>query len=100
MLRLLCKENNLEYTGEGYLQCSRHVDCPKKMHNRILGFDCMVYIDNLPEGFKINIPEDLKDDIGIQTDITDAVDTGIDIERIGRHKKERPLYRPIEYVTM
>ena len=103
MLRLLCSENNLEYTGEGYLQCSRHVDCPKKIHNRILGFDCLVYIDNLPEGCKVNIPEyNVKDDIGIKTDATGATDTGIDIERTGKHKKERPIEinRTIEYITV
>ena len=103
MIRLLCGENNLEYTGEGYLQCSRHVDCPKKMHNRILGLDCLVYIDNLPAGFKINIPEEnVKDDIGIRTDATDAIDAGIDIGRMSKHKKEKPIEisRTIEYITV
>lgn len=103
MLRLLCSENNLEYTGEGYLQCSRHVDCPKKTHNRILGFDCLVYIDNLPEGCKINIPKyHIKDEKGIETDVTDPANAGLDIERIGKHKKERPMEinRTIEYITV
>ena len=57
MMKLLCEENNLEYTGAGYLQCRRHIDCPKKENNRILGFDCIVYIDNIPNGCKIDIPE-------------------------------------------
>jgi len=57
MMKLLCEENNLEYTGVGYLQCGRHVDCPKKKNNKILGFDCIIYIDNLPNGCKIDIPE-------------------------------------------
>lgn len=56
-MKLLCEENNLEYTGAGYLQCRRRIDCPKEKNNRILGFDCIVYIDNLPNGCKINIPE-------------------------------------------
>ena len=57
MMKLLCEENNLEYTGSGYLQCGRHVECPKKKNNKILGFDCLLYIDNLPDGCKIDIPE-------------------------------------------
>ena len=57
MMKLLCEENNLEYTGSGYLQCGRHVDCPKKKNNKILGFDCLLYIDNLPDGCKIDILE-------------------------------------------
>ncbi len=56
-MKLLCEENNLEYTGAGYIQCGRHVDCPKKNNNKILGFDCLIYIDNLPNGCKIDIPE-------------------------------------------
>lgn len=57
MLQLLCKENNLEYTGSGFLQCRKHVECPKKENNRILGFDCIIYIDNIPDGCDINISE-------------------------------------------
>ena len=57
MMKLLCEENNLEYTGSGYLQCGRHVDCPKKKNTKILGFDCLMYIDNLPDGCKIDVPE-------------------------------------------
>lgn len=57
MIKLLCEENNLEYTGSGYLQCGRHVDCPKKKNNKILGFDCLLYVDNLPEGCKLDIHE-------------------------------------------
>lgn len=57
MMKLLCEENNLEYTGSGYLQCGRHVDCPKKKNNKILGFDCLLYVDNLPDGCKLDIPE-------------------------------------------
>ena len=58
MMKLLCEENNLEYTGSGYLQCGRHVECPKKKNNKILGFDCLMYIDNLPNGCKIDIIPD------------------------------------------
>ena len=57
MMKLLCEENNLEYTGSGYMQCGRHVECPKKKNNKILGFDCLMYIDNLPDGCKIDIKE-------------------------------------------
>lgn len=57
MMQLLCGENNLEYTGSGFLQCRKHVECPKEKNNRILGFDCIVYIDNIPSGCKIYIPE-------------------------------------------
>lgn len=90
MIRLLCRENNLEYTGNGYLQCGRHVDCPKKSNNKILGFDCLAYIDNLPDGCNINTPEEnIKDEVRIKTDI------GIDDQ-----KKERSIEinRTIEYV--
>ncbi len=70
MMKLLCEENNLEYTGVGYLQCGRHVDCPKKKNNKILGFDCIIYIDNLPNGCKIDIPErELTNDNLIKIDV-------------------------------
>lgn len=97
MLRLLCGENNLEYTGNGYLQCGRHVDCPKKLNNKILGFDCIAYIDNLPKECNINIPKDnIKDEIGINADVA-----GDDTEKIGGQKTDKPLERisrTIEYV--
>jgi hypothetical protein len=57
MMQLICKENNLEYTGSGFLQCRKDVECPKKENNRILGFDCIAYIDNIPNLCKIDIPE-------------------------------------------
>lgn len=57
MIKLLCEENNLEYAGSGYIQCGRLADCPKKKNNKVLGFDCLMYIDNLPNGCKIDIPE-------------------------------------------
>jgi len=57
MMQLLCEENNLEYTGSGFLQCRKHVECPKEKNNRILGFDCIVYIDNIPNGCNIDISE-------------------------------------------
>lgn len=57
MMKLLCEENNLEYTGAGYIQCGRHVECPKKDNTKILGFDCIIYIDNLPEGCELKIPD-------------------------------------------
>lgn len=77
MMKLLCEENNLEYTGAGYLQCGRHVDCPKKKNNKILGFDCIIYIDNLPNGCKIDIPEKepINDNL-IKIDYTQYIDKG------------------------
>jgi hypothetical protein len=57
MMQLLCGENYLEYTGSGWFQCGRHVNCPKKLNNKVLGFDCLLYVDNLPDGCKIDIPE-------------------------------------------
>jgi hypothetical protein len=59
MMKLLCGENFLEYAGGGWFQCGRHVNCPKtdKDRNKVLGFDCLIYIDNLPNGCKIGIPE-------------------------------------------
>lgn len=53
MIRLVCEDNFLEYAGQGYFQCGRHVKCPKDKNNKILGFDCVLYIDNLPEGYKL-----------------------------------------------
>lgn len=79
MIKLLCEENNLEYTGAGYLQCGRHVDCPKKKNNKILGFDCIIYIDNLPNGCKIDIPEkepiNINDNL-IKIDYTQDINKG------------------------
>lgn len=69
MMKLLCEENNLEYTGVGYLQCGRHVDCPKKKNNKILGFDCIIYIDNLPNGCEIDISEQPTNDNLIKIDV-------------------------------
>lgn len=97
MLRLLCGENNLEYTGNGYLQCGRHVDCPKKTNNKLLGFDCLAYIDNLPEGCNVNVPEELtRDEMTMGTRVTaDGMD------RVDKQKRERPTeIRTIEYVTI
>lgn len=74
MMKLLCEENNLEYTGSGYLQCGRHVECPKKENNKILGFDCLMYIDNLPDGCKIDIPEQGQNDNLIKMSITPTQD--------------------------
>jgi len=97
MIRLLCGENNLEYTGNGYLQCGRHVDCPKKLNNKVLGFDCLAYIDNLPEGCKLSVPEELiKDDIRAKEGIAST-----SIERIGGQKTDKSverISRTIEYV--
>lgn len=61
MMKLVCGENNLEYTGGGYIQCGRHVKCPKHYNNKVLGFDCILYMDNLPEGCRINIHEHISD---------------------------------------
>lgn len=57
MMKLLCGENFLEYAGGGWFQCGRHVHCPKteKDRNKVLGFDCLIYIDNLPNGCKIDV---------------------------------------------
>lgn len=57
MIRLYCRGNVIEYTGDGWLQCSRQVTCPKKKNNKILGFDCIIYIDGLPENVKLMSPE-------------------------------------------
>ncbi len=58
MMKLLCGENFLEYAGSGWFQCGRHVHCPKteKDRNKVLGFDCLIYIDNLPNGCNIDVP--------------------------------------------
>lgn len=98
MMKLLCEENNLEYTGGGYLQCGRHVNCPKKKNNKVLGFDCFAYVDNLPEGCKIDIPEEhLKEEIKINTDIADAGVEGIDEKK--REKPVEQICKTIEYVV-
>lgn len=78
MMQLLCEENNLEYTGSGYLQCRKHVECPKGKNNRILGFDCIVYIDNIPNGCKIDIPEQksIDDNLIKITSIQDLIKNG------------------------
>lgn len=57
MMQILCGENFLEYTGSDWFQCGRHVNCPKRINNKILGFDCLLYVDSLPEGCRINIPD-------------------------------------------
>lgn len=57
MIRLYCRGNVLEYTGDGWMQCSRSAACPKKKNNKILGFDCLSYMDNLPENIKLMSPE-------------------------------------------
>lgn len=63
MIRLYCGENLLEYAGDGWFQCGRHVTCPKKHNNKIIGFDCIVYIDNLPEGVKLAPEEESSDSV-------------------------------------
>ena len=60
MIRLVCRENFLEYAGDGFIQCGRHVICPKKKNNKVLGLDCISYIDGLPEGYELTVVE--KDD--------------------------------------
>lgn len=71
MMKLLCGENFLEYTGGGWYQCGRHVHCPKKEkdRNKVLGFDCLIYIDNLPNGCKIDIPEENTNENIVNIDI-------------------------------
>lgn len=54
-MKLLCEKNNIEYAGKGYIQCGRYVECPKKENNKILGFDCIAYIDNIPKGCEIKV---------------------------------------------
>lgn len=61
MMKLVCGENNLEYTGGGFIQCGRHVKCPKHQNNKVLGFDCILYMDNLPEGCRIDNSEQIGD---------------------------------------
>jgi hypothetical protein len=69
MMKLICNENNLEYTGGGYMQCGRNVKCPKVRNNKILGFDCIIYLDNLPDGCIIpDNKEELIEDIGQEKD--------------------------------
>lgn len=87
MMKLVCGENNLEYTGGGFMQCGRHVKCPKHQNNKVLGFDCILYLDNLPEG--IDIPEHMGDMMNL-----DVVPTRDDIcgnncnggRHIGQHR--------------
>lgn len=62
MIRLLCRDNLLEYAGDGYIQCGRNANCPKKKNNKVLGFDCIIYIDGLPEGYELAEQESLPDD--------------------------------------
>ncbi len=57
MIRILCGENNLEYAGDGYFQCSKRVNCPKSSNKNHLGFDCIAYIDDLPEGYQLITPD-------------------------------------------
>lgn len=79
MMKLLCEENNLEYAGSGYLQCGRHVACPKKKNNKVLGFDCIMYIDNLPDGYKTDIPEQesINDNL-VKIEVASTMSTGTD----------------------
>lgn len=83
MIRLLCRENNLEYTGGGYLQCGRNTNCPKRTNNKILGFDCFMYMDSLPEGCKLS--DTVKDGIRVEEIDRDIATTHIErvtIERV------------------
>lgn len=77
MIKLICEENNIEYAGSGYLQCGRHVNCPKKKNNKVLGFDCLIYIDNLPDGCQLDISEGYKDDSAKAGNIRDVVKSNI-----------------------
>lgn len=65
MIRLICEENNIEYVGSGFIQCGRYINCPKKENSKVLGFDCLVYIDNLPEGCELNISKIHEDSVKI-----------------------------------
>ena len=56
MMKLVCEDNFLEYAGQGYFQCGRHVKCPKIKNNKVLGFDCLIYIDSLPEKCELVAP--------------------------------------------
>lgn len=86
MMQILCGENFLEYTGSGWFQCGRHVNCPKRINNKILGFDCLLYVDSLPEGCKMNISDDnlIKIDI-VSRSIDEKIVSGND--HIVSHKK-------------
>jgi len=79
MMKLLCGENFLEYAGSGWFQCGRHVHCPKteKDRNKVLGFDCLIYIDSLPNGCEIDVsvPEqEHTNDNMVKIDITHTRD--------------------------
>lgn len=62
MIRLVCGDNVIEYTGDGWFQCGDYVNCPKKENQKCLGFDCFTYIDNTPEKL-LNIDVDQKKEI-------------------------------------
>ncbi len=85
MMKLVCGENNLEYTGGGFIQCGRHVKCPKHQNNKVLGFDCILYLDNLPEGYKIDIPEQIGDMMSL--DVVPTRDDNYNGDQhIGQHR--------------
>lgn len=79
MIRLFCRGNVIEYTGNGWLQCSRSVTCPKKKNPKILGFDCFLYVDNLPENVTLSSP-----DIDISKE--DVIESTFPIEDITKHE--------------
>lgn len=93
MIKLLCGENFLEYAGGGWFQCGRHVNCPKidKDRNKVLGFDCLIYIDNLPNGCKLVPEQEPADDTLIKIDLVPAQD-GNDNEHVIAHKNGRVIH--------
>lgn len=92
MIRLFCRGNVIEYTGDGWIQCSRQISCPKKKNNKVLGFDCLLYIDNLPENFKLMSPMDSSKE---QEHIREHANEQIFLPK-GQEANKRPLVDIIE----
>lgn len=77
MIRLICADNVMEYTGDGWFQCGDYVNCPKKENQKCLGFDCFTYIDNTPEKL-LNI--DVSQNNETQNEIMRDIKTPHDLE--------------------
>lgn len=98
MIRLICGDNVMEYTGDGWFQCGDYVNCPKKENQKCLGFDCFTYIDNIPEKL-LNIDVNQKRDIQKECAVLEIhepheciirpTDSIIAIEQIRQHVTKR-----------
>lgn len=97
MMRLICGDNVMEYTGDGWFQCGDYVNCPKKENQKCLGFDCFTYIDNTPEKLlnidvnqKNEIQKEVICDIKVHRDLEIKMSTSIiAVERIKQHVAKR-----------